>query len=150
MRYVLKLFLITMVSKTISATTTAIVHFGEIGDTSQIPGFLDSGSSTFSMSCSLESVRKVHVLAKRRSMILIMARRMKARDFRARHSKSFAKRRLRLIQARVRSTIQRLGWTVEPPPTPTQPSIRLLNGRSFPSSSAAPLDRRRPPRTALS
>ncbi len=36
-------------------------------------------------------------------MILIMARRMKARDFRARHSKSFAKRRLRLIQASARS-----------------------------------------------
>ena len=40
-----------------------------------------------------------------------MARRMKAAAFRAWRSKSLARRRQRLIQAKVRSTIQRLGRT---------------------------------------
>ena len=48
---------------------------------------------------------------KRRSMMRIMARRMKAATVRAYRSKSRARRRLRLIHASVRSTIQRLGST---------------------------------------
>src|SRR5215831_19950485 len=47
-------------------------------------------------------------------MMRIMARRMKAATVVARRSKSRAKRRLRLIQANVLSTIHRLGKTSNP------------------------------------
>jgi transposase len=67
----------------------------------------------------LEPIREVWIhgerfAARRRSMMRIMARRMKATVVRAYRSKSRASRRLRLIQAKVRSTIQRLGKTSKP------------------------------------
>src|SRR5271165_7646276 len=59
---------------------------------------------------SLESVRKHHAgLHSFRSIRRIEARRRKASDLRLRYSQSFANLRQRPSQARVRSTIQRLG-----------------------------------------
>ena len=66
---------------------------------------------------SLESVRKVQTgLQSFRSMRRIEARRKKARPLRLRFSQSLASLRQRLSQAMVRSTIQRLGRTVNPLP----------------------------------
>ena len=62
----------------------------------------------------LEPVRKVYQRAKRRSMILIIARVTKASAVRTRCSKSLARRRLRLSQESVRSTTQRFGRTSKP------------------------------------
>jgi iron complex transport system substrate-binding protein len=63
----------------------------------------------------LESVRKHHAeLHSFRSMRRIEARRKKARPLRLRFSQSLARRRQRLSQAMVRSTIQRLGRTANP------------------------------------
>src|SRR6266849_11056600 len=63
----------------------------------------------------LESVRRLQAgLQSFLSMRRIEARRKKAKAFRLRHSQSFAKRRQRLSQAIVRSTIQRLGKTTNP------------------------------------
>ncbi len=56
MRYALKLFTTSTVKKTTSTNTAATVHGGERGDLSQKPGFLDSGSTLFVMSCSLVSI----------------------------------------------------------------------------------------------
>ena len=56
MRYALELFTTSTVKKTISKNTAAIVHGGERGDLSQKPGFLDSGSTFFVISCSLASI----------------------------------------------------------------------------------------------
>ena len=74
----------------------------------------DHRRSKIRQSTILESVRKVHVLPKRLSMSLIMARRTRAVAVLAKFSKSLAKRRLRLIQARVRSTIHLLAITAKP------------------------------------
>jgi hypothetical protein len=66
---------------------------------------------------ALEPIREVGIQAerlgcvRRRSIMRIMASLTKAATVREYRSKSRAKRRLRLIQARVRSTIQRLGKT---------------------------------------
>src|SRR5437764_10658587 len=67
---------------------------------------------------ALEPYRKVttqfeRFAARRRSMMRIIARRMKATALLACRSKSLAKRRQLLIQAKVRSTIQRLGSTTK-------------------------------------
>src|SRR5271167_973252 len=68
---------------------------------------------------TLEPIQEVAIqgqragLVKRRSMMRIMARRTKAAADRAYRSKSRARRRFRLIQASVRSTIQRLGRTTK-------------------------------------
>ncbi len=63
----------------------------------------------------LESVRKVHEgLQSFRSMNRMEARRRKARASILRFSQSLASLRQRLSQARVRSTIQRLGCTTQP------------------------------------
>ena len=65
----------------------------------------------------LEPFREVWIqeqgfsLVKRLSMMRIMANRTKATTVEAYRSKSRASLRLRLIQAKVRSTIQRLGMT---------------------------------------
>src|ERR1700730_3954055 len=64
---------------------------------------------------SLESVRRLQAgLHSFLSMRRIEARRKNARAFRLRHSQSLAKRRQRLSQAMVRSTIQRFGKTTNP------------------------------------
>src|SRR5580658_2934058 len=66
---------------------------------------------------SLEPIQEVGIhgqrvdLVNRRSMRRIIARRMKAATVAAWRSKSRARRRLRLIQAKARSTIHRLGNT---------------------------------------
>lgn len=59
----------------------------------------------------VEIHRQVVGLVNRLSMMRIMASLMNAATVLAKRSKSRANRRLRLIQARVRSTIQRLGTT---------------------------------------
>src|ERR1700693_2041269 len=56
----------------------------------------------------------------------IEARRKNAKAFRLRHSQSLAKRRQRLSQAMVRSTIHRLGKTAKPPSKPKPIRPRLL------------------------
>ena len=64
---------------------------------------------------ALEFVRKHHVgLHSFRSMRRMEARRRKASALRLRHSQSLASLRQRPSQARVRSTIQRLGRTTKP------------------------------------
>ena len=63
----------------------------------------------------IESVRKLHAgLHSFRSMRRMEARRKKASALRLRHSQSLASLRQRPSQARVRSTIQRLGRTTKP------------------------------------
>ena len=63
----------------------------------------------------LESVRKHYLgLQSFLSIRRIEARRKNASAFRLRHSQSLAKRRQRLSQAMVRSTIQRFGKTTNP------------------------------------
>src|ERR1700692_28889 len=63
----------------------------------------------------LESVRRLQAgLQSFLSMRRIEARRKNAKAFRLRHSQSLAKRRQRLSQAMVRSTIHRLGKTAKP------------------------------------
>src|SRR5439155_25617042 len=63
----------------------------------------------------LESVRTLQAgLQSFLSMRRIEARRKNAKAFRLRHSQSLAKRRQRLSQAMVRSTIHRLGKTAKP------------------------------------
>ena len=63
----------------------------------------------------LESVRRLQAgLHSFLSMRRIEARRKNASAFRLRHSQSLAKRRQRLSQAMVRSTIQRFGKTTNP------------------------------------
>lgn len=62
----------------------------------------------------LESVRTLQTgLQSFLSMRRIEARRKNAKAFRLRHSQSLARRRQRLSQAMVRSTIQRLGKTTK-------------------------------------
>ncbi len=64
---------------------------------------------------TLESVRGLHAgLQSLLSMRRIEARRKNARAFRLRFSQSLASLRHRLSQAKVRSTIQRLGKTTNP------------------------------------
>src|SRR3981189_850477 len=69
------------------------------------------------MLAALEPIREVGIQAerlgcvRRRSIMRIMASLTKAATVREYRSKSRAKRRLRLIQAKVRLTIQRLGKT---------------------------------------
>src|SRR5436190_17971639 len=63
----------------------------------------------------LESVRTLQAgLQSFLSMRRIEARRKNAKAFRLRHSQSLARRRQRLSQAMVRSTIHRLGKTAKP------------------------------------
>ena len=65
--------------------------------------------------CPLESVREHHAgLHSFRSMRRMEARRRKARALWLRHSQSLASRRQRPSQAKVRSTIQRLGSATKP------------------------------------
>src|ERR1700686_826189 len=77
--------------------------------------FVLSPVSEFVLSPSSESVRRLQAgIQSFLSMRRIDARRKNAKAFRFRHSQSFAKRRQRLSQAMVRSTIQRLGKTAKP------------------------------------
>ena len=74
-----------------------------------------SGVNIQNNSVYLESVRKVYEgLHSFRSISRIDARRMNATALRVRFSKSLARRRQRLSQAKVRSTIQRRGRTSNP------------------------------------
>src|SRR6266581_6120361 len=79
-----------------------------------VSGFAEIRYET-TVSMASESVRRLQAgLQSFLSMSRIDARRKKAKAFRLRHSQSFAKRRQRLSQAMVRSTIQRLGKTTNP------------------------------------
>ncbi len=77
---------------------------------------------------------KVYQRAKRLSMILIMARVTKASAVRTRCSKFLARRRLRLSQESVRSTIQRFGRTSKPL---TPGSRRTISSRQLPVAATA-------------
>src|SRR5271165_2629842 len=71
--------------------------------------------SGYSIAGALESVREHHEgLHSFRSMRRMEARRRKASALRLRHSQSLASLRQRPSQARVRSTIQRLGRVTKP------------------------------------
>src|ERR1700730_1503343 len=78
--------------------------------------FLRMNSNSYlGMAVRLESVRRLQAgLHSFLSMRRIEARRKNASAFRLRHSQSLAKRRQRLSQAMVRSTIQRFGKTTNP------------------------------------
>src|SRR6266852_3688065 len=86
----------------------------------------------------LESVRRLQAgLQSFLSMRRIEARRKNARAFRLRHSQSLAKRRQRLSQAMVRSTIQRLGKTTNPLTRSERLTISIsICGRTFASPFA--------------
>ncbi len=77
----------------------------------------ETGDASLSelFSAALESVHEVHEgLQSRLSIMRMEASLTKVSAVRVRFSKSFARRRQRLSQANVRSTIQRLGRTSKP------------------------------------
>ena len=81
---------------------------GDMGDEPHVKIYRD-------MLFALESVRKVRQVRQSfLSMRQIEARRRKASAFRVRFSKSLARRRQRLSQAKVRSTTHRRGKTAKP------------------------------------
>jgi len=96
-----------------------------------IPHRLDSGPVSRGYTNLLEPIRKVWIhdeglTTSRFSMMQIMARRMKAATVLASRSKSSAKRRKRLSQAKARSTIQRLGKTSNPMAAGERPTISMI------------------------
>src|SRR5918995_5812293 len=100
--------------------------------------FADCGESLCQGSDSLEPVRKDHErsedLASRRSMSRIIPRQRKARAFTARFSKSLANLRQRPSQAKVLSTIHRLGKGTKPGLS----SRRTISSRQQPVLATAP------------
>src|SRR6476620_1431008 len=81
----------------------------------QLMGTDTSSVSRTLQGCLSVSVREVHAaLQSLRTIRRIEARRRKARAFRFRFSQSLAKRRQRLSQPIVLSTIQRFGRTTKP------------------------------------
>ena len=82
----------------------------------------------------LEPVREVHERAKRLIISLIIANRIRATDVLARFSRLRARRRQRVSQASVLSTIQRFGSTTKPR---TAAARRTMRSRQCPLHRAA-------------
>src|SRR5690348_2328355 len=95
-----------------SVTGSRVSDFANVG---KVRDFASRAAAAESRLFSLVSVREVHAaLQSLRTIRRIEARRRKARAFRFRFSQSLAKRRQRLSQPIVLSTIQRFGRTTKP------------------------------------